>query len=303
MVAPSGREESPGTSPGVPIAEAARQLGVPMPTLRSWELRYNLPESARGAGKHRRYSTADLHGLRLMRDEIARGKRASVAAESVRQLLQHTGAASEFVNDILAASDRSDPIAVREHLTRAHGTLGLAACLDDVLLPAMRQVGLWWQTGRCDVEQEHLATEASRAWLETLSAYAPAPTRATPLVLACGPTDLHTIGLEALGTLLRYQQWPVRLLGARTSVPALETAVHASRAGAVVIVSHLNSGRARAIQSLHAANVLGVEVFYAGNAFTSLRSRRNLPGSYLGTRLQDACELIDTTLGQRPVTS
>jgi hypothetical protein len=104
--------------------------------------------------------------------------------------------------------------------------------------------------------------------------------------------------LEALGALLRYQQWTVRLLGARTSVPALETAISASRAGAAVIVSHLNSGRARAIQSLHAANVLGVEVFYAGNAFTSLRSRRSLPGTYLGTRLQGACRLIDTTLSR-----
>jgi DNA-binding transcriptional MerR regulator/methylmalonyl-CoA mutase cobalamin-binding subunit len=298
MVAPEAGEESPSASPGVPIAEAARQLGVPMPTLRSWELRYNLPESSRGAGKHRRYSPAELHGLRLMRDEIARGKRASLAAQSVRELLKLTGAASEFVNDLLDASERSDPVAVRQHLTRAHEALGLAACLDDVLLPAMRQVGLWWQTGRCDVEQEHLATEASRAWLEALSAYAPAPVRPTPIVLACGPTDLHTIGLEALGALLRYQQWTVRLLGARTSVPALEAAISATDAGAVVIVSHLNSGRARAIQSLHAANVLGVEVFYAGNAFTSLRSRRNLPGAYLGTRLQDACALIDATLSR-----
>jgi MerR family transcriptional regulator, light-induced transcriptional regulator len=298
-MAPGDSEVSHGAFPGVPIAEAARQLGVPMPTLRSWELRYNLPESARGVGKHRRYSPAELHALRLMRDEIARGKRASLAAQSVRDLLQRTGAASEFVSDLLAAAERCDPIAVREHLTRAQGTLGLATCLDDVLLPAMRQVGLWWQTGRCDVEQEHLATEASRAWLETLTAHAPAPARPTPIVLACGPTDLHTIGLEALGTLLRYQQWSVRLLGARTSVPALETAIHATRAGAAVIVSHLNSGRARAVQSLHAANVLGVEVFYAGNSFTSPRSRRNLPGVYLGTRLQGACELIDTTLSCR----
>jgi methanogenic corrinoid protein MtbC1 len=295
MSASGDSEESHGAF-GVPIAEAARQLGIPMPTLRSWELRYNMPDSVRGAGKHRRYSATELHGLRLMRDEIARGKRASLAAESVRELLKRADAASEFVGDVLAASERSDPIAVREQLTRAHDALGLASCLDDVLLPAMRQVGLWWQTGRCDVEQEHLATEASRAWLETLSAYAPAPARPTPIVLACGPTDLHTIGLEALATLLRYQQWTVRLLGARTSVPALETAIQATGAGAAVIVSHLNSGRARAIQSLHAANVLGVSVFYAGNAFTTARSRRNLPGTYLGARLQGACALIESTL-------
>ena len=67
----------------------------------------------------------------------------------------------------------------------------------------MQQVGLWWQTGRCTVEDEHLTTEAARAWLETLNSSAPAPVRTPPIVLACGPTDLHTIGLEALCVLLR----------------------------------------------------------------------------------------------------
>jgi len=81
------------STPGVPIAEVARQLGVPITTLRSWELRYNLPERVRTAGTHRRYSPPELHALRLMRDEIARGTRASLAAQSVRELLGGSGAA------------------------------------------------------------------------------------------------------------------------------------------------------------------------------------------------------------------
>jgi hypothetical protein len=72
--------------------------------------------------------------------------------------------------------------------------------------------------------------------------------------------------------------------------------VQATRASAVVIVSHLNSGRARAIQSLRAADRDGVKLFYAGNAFTAPRSRRNLPGTYLGTRLQEACDVIASEL-------
>jgi hypothetical protein len=263
-----------------------------MPTLRSWELRYQMPASVRGAGKHRRYTPAELHGLRLMRDQIARGKRASLAAASVRELLGLSGPPADYIADILGAAEQSDPIAVRAHLSRAQAALGLGSCLDDVLLPAMQQIGLWWQTGRCDIDQEHLTTEAARAWLEALSAYAPPPARPTPIVLACGPTDLHTIGLEAFGALLRYHQRTVRLLGARTSVPALTAAIHATGADTVVIVSHINTGRQRAIQSLHAATNESVNVFYAGNAFASPRSRRNLPGRYLGTGLQVACAVL-----------
>jgi methanogenic corrinoid protein MtbC1 len=263
-----------------------------MPTLRSWERRYHLPATSREPGKHRRYSPSELHGLRLMRDEIARGQRASLAAATVRELMALSGPPAAFIAAILDAADRSDPAAVREQLSIAQESLGLAVCLDDVLLPAMQQIGLWWQTGRCDIDQEHLATEAARAWLEGVSAYAPQPTRQSTIVLACGPTDLHTIGLEALALLLRYQGWECRVLGARTTVLALATAVQATDASAVVIVSHINTGRHRAIQSLRAANDAQVAVFYAGNAFTSPRSRRHLPGTYLGTRLQSACTLI-----------
>ena len=66
--------------------------------------------------------------------------------------------------------------------------------------------------------------------------------------------------------------------------------------GAVVVVSHLGSGRARAVDALQAADRRGVRVFYAGNAFTAPRSRRYLPGTYLGAGLQDACTLIEAGL-------
>src|ERR1700709_290368 len=95
-------------SPGLPIAEVSRRLGVPMPTLRSWELRYHMPDSVRGAGKHRRYSPAELHSLRLMRDQIARGTRAGLAAETVRALLSLAAPAADYITHILAAAERSN---------------------------------------------------------------------------------------------------------------------------------------------------------------------------------------------------
>ena len=170
--------------------------------------------------------------------------------------------------------------------------LGLAGCLDEVVFPAMKQVGLWWQSGHCDVEQERLTSETVRAWLEAESARAPAPEPGKPVVLACGPSDQHTIGLEALGLLLRHQQQACRVLGARVPVIALTTAVQATQAPATVLVCHLSTGRQRAIRALHAVQELGTETFYAGNAFSSVRSRRGVPGRYLGNRLGEACAAI-----------
>lgn len=281
---------------GVPIAEASRVLRVPMPTLRSWELRYGLPESDRVPGKHRRYSPREMHTLRLMRDEIARGTRASLAAQSVRTLLGIAGPAAELISSLLDASTRLDTDGVRAELSRATEVLGLDGCIDEVLLPALRQVGQWWEAGRCDLNQEHLTTEAARAWLDRSTAYAPPPTRRNPIVLACGPGDLHTIGLEALALLLRHKGWPCRLLGAHTSTISLTTASVAAGAAGVVIVAHLPTGRRRAVASLTAVDDLRIPVFYAGNAFSSARRRLQIPGTYLGNRMRDACAVVDGAL-------
>ena len=163
-------------------------LGVPMPTLRSWELRYGIPAlSRRPPGQHRRYLPEEVNALRLMRDEIARGQQAGVAAQSVRRLLGGQGPAQELIHRILGAAERLDAASIRALLDEAAATLGLAACIDDVLLPAMRQIGVWWAVGHCDVVQERMATEAVRAWLDrrrcVRARHRPGPVR------SCWPAD------------------------------------------------------------------------------------------------------------------
>src|SRR6478752_3586969 len=175
------RSEAEVANPrGVPIKDVAQILGVPMPTLRSWELRYGIPTLSRGRGQHRRYLPDEVNVLRLMRDEIARGQPAGVAAESVRRLLSVQGPAQDLILQILRAAERLDAASIRARLDDAVDTLGLAATIDDVLLPAMRQIGVWWAIGHCDVVQERMATEAVRAWLDRRSAFAPPPSRSRP---------------------------------------------------------------------------------------------------------------------------
>ncbi len=289
------------TSRGLPetgssIGDVARLLGVPVPTLRSWEQRYGIPDVSRRAGTTRRYSPTDVYALLLMRDEIVRGTRAGLAADAVRAMLGSSGPAAQHVSALLAASDLMDAAGVAEVLDDSSRALGLGLCLDDVLFPAMRQMGLWWQTGRCDVEQEHVTTAAAGAWLDRLSSVPPSPEQRFVL-LSCGPTDLHTLGLQALAALLGQQlDLPCRLAGAKVPTTDLVAAVREHRPLGVVVAAHLYSGRRRAIESIRAVAGLGTDVFYAGNAFSSDRSRRGVPGSYLGTRLQQAAQLIQSSV-------
>lgn len=201
------------------------------------------------------------------------------------------------IEAFLHACTVTDPVAMRATLDRASERLGLGGCVDEVLLPAMRRVGLWWERGYGDLEAERLTTATVRAWLDSKIAAAPAPREGNPVVLACGPSDLHTLGLEALAMLLRQRRQTYRLLGARTSIRSLSTAVVVNAPYAVVVVSHLPTGRLAATQSLRALAKLGPVLFYAGGAFASARLRRHVPGSYLGTDLRHACAVVLSAAG------
>ena len=67
------------------IGEVSAILGIPVPTLRSWERRYGFPQPVRTEGGHRRYSDAHLAQLRRIRDGINPGGRR--ASDVIREVL------------------------------------------------------------------------------------------------------------------------------------------------------------------------------------------------------------------------
>ena len=289
-------ENSRGEEDGLSIQTVSERLGVPAPTLRSWERRYGLPITPRSPGGHRRYSSDALQQLRLMRDEVALGRRAADAARVVKQLLDPTNSSAARVAEFLSASEEMDPEALVAVLDQAREELGLASALDEVLLPGMRRIGTWWQTGRCDVGMEHHTTEVVRGWISRVGAFAPKPRAGRPILLACGPRDQHTLGLEGLAALLAEKRCPSRVLGARTPSSTLVTAVKATRAQAVVLVSHLSTHRRVSVEALRALDQTRCRCFYAGNAFAFPAARKGVPGTYLGETLAGAAATLDAVV-------
>ncbi|MBC7629906.1 B12-binding domain-containing protein [Aeromicrobium sp.] len=285
-------QDLPLVSDGLPIKQVSDLMGVPAPTLRSWERRYGVPAVSRSAGGHRRYVPDELKQIRLMRDEIGRGKRAAEAALAVRILLDQSNPSLSWISRLLAASERSDPAAMRAVLDQSLDDLGLADTLDQVLMPTMRQVGAWWDSGRCDVGQEHITTETARGWLARLTTLSPLDTIDPPILLACGPLDMHTLGLEALAALLAEQGRGTRVLGGRTSALTLVTAATATAASAVVVVSQLHTQRRPAVDALRTVARTGCPLFYAGNAFAFPDQRVGVPGTYLGDNFATARDMV-----------
>jgi len=293
-VADPGPPATAGAAPpaGITIGEASELLGVPAPTLRSWERRYGMPSTSRSTGGHRRYMPAEILLLRYMRDDVASGRPAGEAARRTRTRLDVANPSFASITALLEATRTTDADAIGTELDKARDDLGMAAALDDVVMPAMRQVGTMWETGRCDIGQTQFTSEVVRAWLARHLSLAPAPDADRRIVLSVGPRDLHTLGIEALAVLLGDQHVSCRVLGPRPSIAVLLEETSSVRPAAVVVVSHLTTQRRSAVDSLQAVAQLGYPTCYAGNAFILPAARRDVPGTYLGESITGAAELI-----------
>jgi MerR family transcriptional regulator, light-induced transcriptional regulator len=281
--------------PRAAIAEVSELLGVPVPTIRSWERRYGFPSPARTSGKHRRYTLGEVDSLRAVRDEITRGHRARDAVAIVRSRVGAPSGRSEFLERFTEGATALDADDVRRSLDQAAELLGVDRAINEVALPGMRELGDRWKAGRCDAANEHLATQIVRQWFARLAALAPPPYRRRPLVLACGPTELHTIGLEAFAVVLARRGWSCRVLGAMTPVDALVSAVRTSRAAGAIVSAQRSVGRRGAVEALRAVSAIpGVNALYGGNAFATARAREDVPGRYLGTDLEEAADLVES---------
>ncbi len=282
-------EDSRQTPVGLTIEQVSRMLGVPVPTIRSWERRHQVPVVDRTPGGHRRYSSEQLDALRRMRDLVAQGLRPVDAAARIKA--EDATSPDSLIEALLQASQEYKPDTIGEILDAAQQSLGLGRTVDDVLLPALRQLGRRWQSGEADVSHEHLATNAVRGWLSKISQSGP-PRQFRPIVLCCGPRDDHTLGLEALRALLAERGFDCLLLGARTPVESLTRAVRDTAAAAVILVCHLPAGRQDAVDALRSAELRRTSIYYAGGAFASPQARHGVPGHHLGDNLTNAADSV-----------
>ena len=289
--------QTPTESTQLPIAAVSSLLGIPVPTIRSWERRYGFPVPARTHGQHRRYSVEEVDQLRKLRDEITRGHPARDAVAIVRREAAGGRPRIDLLDRFLQGAMRLDPVVLREVLTDGAESIGVEATIRDVALPAMREMGSRWKAGVCDTAHEHLSTEAVRVWLARQSVMAPPSFRPFPLVLACGPKDLHTIGIEAFGVILARRGWSTRTLGPLTPVSSLVAAVRAAEARGAVVTSQRSATRRAALEAIEAVDALpGVEAFYAGAGFGPASARKDVPGTYLGDDVIEAAEILEAKI-------
>ncbi|HEX2296003.1 MAG TPA: MerR family transcriptional regulator [Actinomycetota bacterium] len=276
------------------LGDVVHEIGVPATTIRAWEARYGWPNPARTAGRHRRYSRDDLSRLVALRNEIARGRNAGEAVELLRSIYERRE--HRYVDPIVEGALALDPARVRDVLLAAERDLGVVATVERVAVVALREIGDHWAAGTCDVAGEHLGTGEIRRWFGEVAGRAIGDTSGAPVVLGCGPEELHTGGLEAFRVLLVERGVPALFLGAQTPPESFALTVRDAGARAGVMVCHRAQSRRGSLVTLRLlASIPDTHVFYAGNGFAAARGRRSVPGTYLGTDLSAAADAVTSS--------
>ncbi|MGW0059404.1 MerR family transcriptional regulator [Streptosporangium sandarakinum] len=254
----------PEDEPGYGIGAVARRLGVPAPTLRTWNLRYGIGPSRRSPGGHRRYDADDLRRLEEMNRLIKLGV---PAADAAREVLRPGAARREapsgrpprpgpgqdaaaptaqgglaLERTVPAAPGAGTQIPTAAMLARAAVALD-SSTVAEWIGAALERHGVVWtweklvlpvfetichrqaETG-ASVEIEHLFSDRVLAALTRLVRRPARPVNDRPVLLACAAEEQHSLPVHALAAeLATVHRLETRVLGARTPYPALADAM------------------------------------------------------------------------------
>ncbi|HYN85176.1 MAG TPA: B12-binding domain-containing protein [Pyrinomonadaceae bacterium] len=271
--------------------QLAQMWAVSEATIKRWA-DAGLLRFSRTVGGHRRFAPEDVtrferdRGLRL---KTARTPRPSVTARgSVTVLDVETGAAplaepstacAAFLEAVMGGLESEASILLLSALLDG---VAVSEILDEVVAPAMREIGTRWHGGQIGVADEHLATRTAERALESLNTSVRRRYAGARSALCCASEgELHEVAVLGLQVLLESDAWRVRNLGGNTPFFALADAVARHRPSLVCVSSTMTAELERTSreypQVVAAARECGARLVLGGLGFRDEVVRRRLP--------------------------
>src|SRR5829696_854040 len=235
----------PDDSPLLRIGELSRRTGIGADTLRAWERRYDLLRPERSAGGFRLYGRGDEERVRAMKALIDSGVSAAEAARlatwrrepaEARKTQPAGRVDADHAGRLQGALERFDEPDANAILDDALARFTVDAVVDQIALPAMREIGKRWESGEISIAQEHFATGVLRGRMLALGRNWGAGIGPLAL-LACPSGERHDIGLIAFGLVLRERGWRIAFLGPDTPIETILDAADRLDPAAIVLAA------------------------------------------------------------------
>ncbi len=237
-----------GTEAIYPMSAVSRMTGLSPDTIRVWERRYGAVEPERTEGRARRYSSADIRRLSLMKAASENGHSLSNLAKldvaQLEQLCRECEGGSvggqalagltTFLAEYLSLVERFRVFEAARLLSRAAAVMESREFVREVVLPLLTDVGNRWESGRFLVVHEHIISEQVRHLLYSIQ-YRAEHDPSTPLVLvATPPGHRHEFG-AVIGTYIAASQG-LRCVFLGADVPWADMAIASKELGADLLV-------------------------------------------------------------------
>jgi DNA-binding transcriptional MerR regulator len=227
----------------IPIGDVVAELRRSYPDVTHSSLRFlereGLIEPVRTPGGHRLYSPADIERIQ----QIKAWQSERLSLDDVRQRLRaqaELGAPTALADRFLAAALEGSPEASRLVLDADALGVPLVRLFQDVLRPALIEIGERWANGALRVGQEHEVTEVVRELIAELTLrHAHHHPTGQPILAACVAGERHDLGLRMIVALLRAKGRTVHFLGADVDVRFLLEEVATRRPAAVLLSATL----------------------------------------------------------------
>lgn len=236
-----------------PIGAVAKLTGVPAPTIRQWERRYQALTPQRNT-RGRVYSDKEVERLVLLRDAVARGhfigKVAGTADEDLRVLLRIPNAnafsseenvtAAQAVDTILSpllqAIQVFDYASAERELNRiSAATASPREIVHDIALPLMRTTGERWHDGRFTIAQEHMVTALLTGMLASMLRVYGNPNPPVSVLMATPENEFHGFGVLAAAMLTAAKGMGALHLGTNLPSSEIVQAARRTKADAVLL--------------------------------------------------------------------
>lgn len=315
------------------IKAVVQATGISPSTLRAWERRYRVCQPQRTESGYRLYSDRDIAMIRWLKAQVDAGMAISQAVSWLDSLAEEASGlenvalpglngsplraaqrpaqtrldvrnSSALVRGVVNALLRFDEQQAEALLTEAFGLYPLEHVGEEIVTPALVEIGERWHKGEISVTMEHFATNYLSQRLAVLLRGA-AGTQTGPLIwVACAPSELHEIGALLLVIYLRRAGHRVHYMG--KDIPVEDFVRETQRARPAMVLLSASMPDVIPELAMLTAALARIEpqpplVGYGGRVFREHPELRDsITGIYMGDTAYEAVENANERLRMAP---